>query len=216
MAVVTLTKTFFPKHPKAGEETRFRGKVLTGAKRHTCRPNYPHWKRVIEGIQAKGGVLSVRQWIGRPYHQPGQETVIEVPADQVGVQLLELRRERIVTEFFVEEQRTPFVKVISYEWTATVDGYNVPIDLLAENDGLTVEDFKAWFAPAFNKAEKKYPALAAASPATIIEFAIIHFTKLRYGAAEHECTNTNPYGLKEYRDGCIQNCGDCDYNRPKE
>ena len=180
MAVVTLTKTFFPAHPQAGEETRFREKVHSGVKLHTCRQNYAYWKRIIEGIKAKGGVLSVRQWIGRPFHQPGQETVIEVPADQVGVQRLELRRERVVTEFFAEEQKAPFVRAISHEWTAEVDGRNVPIELLAANDGLTVEEFKAWFAPAFNKAEKKYPILTAASNATILEFAVIHFTKQRY------------------------------------
>lgn len=29
-----------------------------------------------------------------------------------------------------------------------------------------------------------------------------------------ECTNKNTYGLHEYRDGCIQNCDDCDYCQP--
>lgn len=37
---VMLSKTFFPQHPKAGEPTEFREKVLTGTKRHTCRCNY--------------------------------------------------------------------------------------------------------------------------------------------------------------------------------
>lgn len=31
---------------------------------------------------------------------------------------------------------------------------------------------------------------------------------------EYECTNNNPYGLKEYRDGCTQNCSECDYYQP--
>lgn len=30
-------------------------------------------------------------------------------------------------------------------------------------------------------------------------------------AVDYECTNNNPYGLKEYRDGCVQHCDDCDY-----
>lgn len=56
----------------------------------------------------------------------------------------------------------------------------MPISLIAANDGLTVEEFKAWFAPVFDEAEKKYKVLAAASNATILDFAIIHFTKERY------------------------------------
>ena len=180
IAVVTLSKTFFPAHPRKGEETYFAHKVIVGDKLHTCRQNYQHWKRKIDQLKAKGGVLSVRQWIGRPYHQPGQETVIDIAAEVVGVQKLELRRERVETEILAEGDRRPFQKVISYEWTAEVDGWNVPIELLAANDGLTVEEFKAWFAPAFNKAEKKYPILTTASNATILEFAVIHFTKQRY------------------------------------
>lgn len=33
---------------------------------------------------------------------------------------------------------------------------------------------------------------------------------------EYECTNTNPYGLHEYREGCTQHCDDCDYYQPIE
>ena len=29
-----------------------------------------------------------------------------------------------------------------------------------------------------------------------------------------ECTNTNPGGLHEYREGCGQNCDECDYYQP--
>lgn len=63
---------------------------------------------------------------------------------------------------------------------AEVDGHPVPLEILAENDGLTVEDFKAWFAPAFDAAEKKYPQLASLASALTLDFAIIHFTKRRY------------------------------------
>jgi hypothetical protein len=173
--IITVSKTFFPQHPRKGEPTEFRGKVLSGDKRHTCRQNYEYWKRQIDSVKAKGGVLSVKQWIDRPYHQPGQEPVVDIPADVVGVQRLELRRERL----------GPASKLVTrwtgpYEWTATVDGRPVPLGALAANDGLTVEDFKAWFAPVFTKAEKKYPASAQISNATTMEFAIIHFTKFRY------------------------------------
>ncbi|MDR2009937.1 MAG: hypothetical protein LBQ22_05600 [Bacteroidales bacterium] len=33
---------------------------------------------------------------------------------------------------------------------------------------------------------------------------------------EYECTNSNPYGKHEYREGCVQHCDDCDYYQPIE
>ena len=153
-AIITISKTFFPGHPRAGEATEFREKVLSGTKIHTCRQNYPYWWRQIERIQATDGILCVKQWIDRPYHQPGQEPIVNIPADVVGVQRLQLWRTKTST---------------SYDWIALVHGSPVFLEVLAANDGLTVEDFKAWFAPAFKKAHAEY-----------LEFAIIHFTRLRY------------------------------------
>ena len=54
------------------------------------------------------------------------------------------------------------------------------LEILAENDGLTVDDFKAWFAPIFAETDKKYPQFAGLASAVTIDFAIIHFTKRRY------------------------------------
>lgn len=179
-AIVTLSKTFFPKHPRKGQNTDFRAKITDGRKVHTCRPNYDHWRAKMEKLTEKGGVLSVRQWIGRPYHQPGQETITDIPAGIAGVQKLELRRERHTVNHFAEERTKAVATTTYYDWTAEVDGCGVPLEVLAENDGLTVDDFKAWFTPAFDAAEKKYPELAALSPVTILDFAIIHFTKRRY------------------------------------
>jgi hypothetical protein len=31
---------------------------------------------------------------------------------------------------------------------------------------------------------------------------------------EHECTNTNSYGMNEYREGCKQDCSECEYHQP--
>lgn len=200
-AVVLLSKTFFPQHYRAGEPTYFKQKVLAELmkkpsikieltapngsiikerKKHTCRSNYEYWKNKIAKLQEKGGVLSVRQWIGQPYHQPGQEVIVDIPAEVVGVQKLELRRERKVTQVYETGKKEPITESITYDWTAEVDGWETPISLLAQNDGLTVEEFKAWFSPVFDKAEKKHKVLASISNATILDFAIIHFTKERY------------------------------------
>lgn len=181
-AVVLLSKSFFPQHYRAGEPTYFKQKVLAELmknpaikieltapngseikerKKHTCRKNYQYWKDKINRLQEEGGVLSVRQWIGQPYKQPGQEVIVDIPAAVVGVQKLELTRR-------------------GNDWEAKVDGFNTPVDLIAANDGLTEKEFKAWFAPVFDEAEKNYPELARSSTATILDFAIIHFTKERY------------------------------------
>lgn len=46
-----------------------------------------------------------------------------------------------------------------------------------------------------------------ATPAELIE----HF-KIE---PEYECTNTNSYGINEYREGCKQSCDECDYCQQK-
>lgn len=180
-AVVTLSKTFFPKHPRNGQETGFKDKVTDGRKVHTCRSNYGYWRAKIEKITATGGVLSVRQWSAKPYRSP-QEVITEIPAGIVGVQRLALRRERRVINHYAEAQvdDKPIISVVYYDYTAEVDGHPVPLEILAENDGLTIDDFKAWFAPVFAETDKKYPQFAGLASAVTIDFAIIHFTKRRY------------------------------------
>jgi hypothetical protein len=181
--VVLLSKTFFPQHPKAGQPTNFADKIqytilgkgqreicgecrekgydfdcktCTGAsegtpKNHTCRRNYEYWKAKIDKLKAAGGVLSVREWIGKPYKQPGQNVIIDIPAEDAGVQKLTL---------WQYDEKIMF---------ATVDEKEIPLKAIANNDGLSVEDFIAWFAPVFEKEKTD-----------ILDFAIIHFTKFRY------------------------------------
>jgi hypothetical protein len=122
-AVVLLSKTFFPQHPMAGYLTYFFEKV-TGfqgnayKKIHTCRSNYDYWKKKIDRLKAKGGVLSVRQWSEAPYRSP-QETIIDIPAEIVGVQKLELRAEKIVVynellnDDFTEKTNEEGKKIVS-------------------------------------------------------------------------------------------------------
>lgn len=178
--VVLLSKTFFPQHFRAGEANNFSQKVLEGKKKHTCRKNYAYWEEIIGRLKEQDGVLSVRQWAGLPYHKPGQETIVDIPAEVVGVQKLELKRIRKIVQHFAEEKKEPIAEAITYDWEAEIEGWSTPISLIAENDGLTVEEFKAWFSPVFDEAEKKYKELASISNATILDFAIIHFSKERY------------------------------------
>lgn len=153
---VLLSKTFFPQHPKAGEQTGFKEKVQKGEKRHTCRCNYDYWKEGIDSLQKRGGVLSLRQWSGKPYQKnTTQERIMDIPASIVDVQKLVMRRN--------------LAKEGGYDYSAQVEGTPVQVSQLAKNDGLTLEDFKAWFNPVFD--ENKADALT---------FAVIHFTTFRY------------------------------------
>lgn len=160
-AVVTLGKYFGPKHPRKGQETGFIAKVADGRKVHTCRSNYGYWRAKIEKITATGGVLSVRQWSAKPYRSP-QEVITEIPAGIVGVQRLALRRERRVINHYAEEQDKPIATATYYDYTAEVDGHPVPLEILAENDGLTVDDFKACsrrFSPKQIRSTRSSPGL---------------------------------------------------------
>ena len=143
-AVVTLGKYFGPKHPRKGQETGFIAKVADGRKVHTCRSNYGYWRAKIEKITATGGVLRVRQWSAKPYRSP-QEVITEIPAGIVGVQRLALRRERRVINHYAEEQDKPIATATYYDYTAEVDGHPVPLEILAENDGLTVDDLLRYY-----------------------------------------------------------------------
>ena len=41
--VITLSRNFLAYHKRAGEETHFKEKFLSGEKLHTIRANYPLW-----------------------------------------------------------------------------------------------------------------------------------------------------------------------------
>lgn len=162
IVVITVSKTFFPQHPKAGKHTYFSEKIdnnfrslpivirgeATSNKIHTCRSNYEYWAKKISRLKEAGGVLSVRKWIDKPYKKPGQKTIINIPAEQIGVQKLTF------------ERNTKYPTVID----AFVDGKYVNYLQLANNDGLSTEDFEAWFKD-YNISEP---------------MAIIHFTEFRY------------------------------------
>lgn len=166
---VMLSNTFFPQHPKAGEPTGFKEKVKNGTKRHTCRCNYEYWKDRIARLQERGGVLSIRQWSGKPYQKGSTtEIIMDVPASMVEVQQLVMVRRR----------------ADGYVYSALVDGKPVDIVTLAKNDGLTLDDFKAFFNPVFDDYEKQVELQKDGEviipTETALKFAVIHFTTFRY------------------------------------
>ena len=174
IAVVTLSKKFFGNHPRAGEPTDFRKKVLNYNKIHTCRINYEFWRKKFEKISQSGGKLSIRQWSGKPYGAgTTMEEVKDIPYENVefpecGIQKLTMRMEDLTDgDKHAIDEATDFVYKGTFLFKANVDGKKIEFRFLAENDGLSAEDYAAWFLPAFKKV-------------SVADFAIIHFTSYRY------------------------------------
>ena len=172
--VIMLSQTFPANHPRRGEETKFKQKIINaifvnqgwnkiaaypelGDKLHTIRVNYDLWKKRIDEVQRGDACLSLRQWEGKPYRSKQIEFARLTNQDCVGIQMLTFGR----------------------AYNPNTDGWDGEYDLrlgtvdddcfaspwtLAKNDGLNVVDWADWF--------KDYNL---SKP-----LAIIHFTKFRY------------------------------------
>lgn len=154
---IILSKHFPVTHPKAGQETGFKPKVIAALnnmpcyhkKIHTTRANYDLWKKRFEEVERGEAVINLRQWIGRPYRSKTE--LIKKLTDDDGISIQKL-------EFGVGS--TLFDKPI-------IDGfyrYAASYTFLAANDGLSLADWQAWF----KDYDKTKP------------LAIIHFTDFRY------------------------------------
>ena len=158
MKAVLTFSTRFPKyHPRHGELTDFAKKILNGQKIHTCRQNYDYWAEKIARLKKVGGALSLRYWTGKPYASP-QAEFLQVPTEVVGVQRLTLYAQAIDKSegvYFIE--------------AAMNNGsWEIEMEDLARNDGLSRQDFEDWFVPLF---KGEY---------TEVDLALIHLTKFRY------------------------------------
>ena len=157
---VLLISRYFPAtHPRKGEFTDFCNKILVGCifgpshstkgslrKIHTIRANYDLWKKRIDEVNSGEAELSLRYWTGKPYNSK-QEDFATIGKGGIGVQ-----------KICFPNGSNPTV----YDDF----GYLCKIDktILANNDGLSFDDFEAWF--------KGYDL---SKP-----MAIIHFTDFRY------------------------------------
>ncbi|MBQ7697752.1 MAG: hypothetical protein IJT35_04135 [Paludibacteraceae bacterium] len=170
---LTLSQTFPATHPRKGEPTDFRTKLLSAryrqeggtlytasdgkCKLHTIRANYPFWAKRFEQINAGEAVLSVRQWSGKPYRSKMIEICRLTKDDGIGIQRLKFASDRDGQQCW---------------WNFSIDGrychYDTKADYvpneLAENDGLSYKDWQDWF--------RNYDL---SKP-----LAIIHFTNFRY------------------------------------
>lgn len=163
--VITLSQVFPTTHPKAGIPTGFQHKLqaaLNGwkdhafIKLHTIRANYPLWAKRFEQIERGEACLSIRQWSGKPYASRQVEIARLTKEDGIGLQEL---------TFYKDYRFVPAkYRLENFE----IDGkwHEGNLSMLAENDGLTLADWKAWFSN---------PQYDLSKP-----MAIIHFTNFRY------------------------------------
>lgn len=146
--VLIVSSSFPAYHPRVGNITYFSEKIRKGEKKHTIRLNYELWKKRIEEVQRGEAILSVREWIGKPYISMQRELFFYSDLSNIGVEKLE----RDDLGWYINGQDLGIT---------TLD--------LAANDGLTKDDFTAWFK---GKIKTNKP------------MAIIHFTEFRYGKQE--------------------------------
>ena len=157
--VLMVAREFPQTHQRKGEATNFVDSIKLqiafggNGKKHTIRKNYPLWEKRINEVLEGNAIISLRYWSGKPYKSPQVEFATLDKDSGCGVQLL-----RFPAISICERKETPLSVLIDKAKSI----YN--IDLVAENDGLSLEDFKSWF--------QRYDLIKP--------MAIIHFTKFRY------------------------------------
>lgn len=150
--IITLSRLFPGTHSRRGEPTDFAELLHRGSKIHTIRRNYDQWKVNADKMESGKYYLSIRQWSGRPYNSPQVE--IAFRNSPIGVQ-------RIDIHYHADNDTI----------TATIDGrewIDADCATIAQNDGLSVQDFKEWFFGREPKEDKVFTGV------------IIHFTNFRY------------------------------------
>ena len=148
---VLIVSEFFPKtNSKASLPTGFINAISKKFKRHTIRGNYLLWKKRFDKINSGKAVLSVRYWSGKPYKSKQIESFVFDKTDGIGLEKI---------EFDTDKDNVPALKY------PLINNYYKPnIQIISENDGLSLKDFKEWF--------KNYDLNEP--------MAIIHFTSFRY------------------------------------
>lgn len=131
--VLLISKRFMVGHPKAGQRTFFKEKMMVGAlhyeaKLHTIRGNYDYWKKVVDRVNAGEAVLSIREWKGKPYKSKQVEIT---QAKRLGIQRINIRPSGGLWMPQIQIDRRLFPES--------------RFSQLACNDGLYDIDFLNWF-----------------------------------------------------------------------
>lgn len=176
--VITLSERFPATHPRHGQPTQFVDKFKNarydatnvnshydvgmpnvGIKLHTIRSNYKLWAKRFAKINTGQACLSVRVWSGKPYASKQIEIARLTKDDGIGLQALEF------LEFDPAFKDGIWISGKTYNQSMKQE--------IAKNDGLTFDDWNAWF---FGKKKNGKPLYDLSQT-----MAIIHFTSFRYG-----------------------------------
>lgn len=150
--VIMIDRVFPHTHKRKGSSTLFAVNLLAKRKIHTIRADEKGlWEQRVNEINEGHKLLSVREWTGRPYNSEQNEIKRYV---QIGLQHVNM--------VYYSNDNTVL---------AWVDGKEIPVETLAQNDGLHTEDFVDYF---FGKGEKDEDGMMA------FEGVILHFTDFRY------------------------------------
>lgn len=136
--VLTVSRYFPATHPRKGERTKFADSIYFGNKIHTIRANYDLWKKRIDEVNTGEAVLSIRYWTGKPYASKQEEFATLGKGGGLGVQIADLSN--------INDHAVLIGKSVPPN-TPIVDVYKRPYcsDFVAKNDGLSFDDFEAWF-----------------------------------------------------------------------
>ena len=163
---LSVSRYFPSTHPRKGEETGFVHRIMSGQgdkylhiltkecfqkppeKLHTIRANYPLWAKRMAEVQAGRAVIELFYWSEKPYRS--QQVVFATLDRDSGCGVQEL-------DFIALNIERPCIFGKGY-------ASRNHLSEVAKNDGLSLEDFKAWF--------KGYDLSKS--------MAIIHFTDFRY------------------------------------
>lgn len=159
---VLLVSQYFPKtHPRRGESTGFVEAIQNlfrtdkpTMKIHTIRSNYDWWKKRIDEVNAGEAILSIRYWTGKPYNSKHEEIL---RLTEAGIQKIEFEEMIMTAAPALITKRKGLMSVFKVK-------NGIQLSELSKNDGLSLDDFKAWF--------KGYDL---SNP-----MAIIHFTNFKY------------------------------------
>jgi len=143
---ILLSQTFPKGHPDEGKPTRFGASVVQQVKIHTIRNGYEDWNKKITEVLDGEAVLSVRVWEGKPYRSKQMEILRLGKDSGIGVQKLHSYDAK--TAYFIGDKGNVLP---------------VPLQELANNDGLSMNEWLSWF-----------------ENNTQLPLAIIHFTDFRY------------------------------------
>ena len=155
-----VSRNFPTTHPRKGEPTQFEAKIQFALhnnkfwqKLHTIRANYPLWEKRMKEVKAGRAVIELFYWEDKPYRSKQIVFAVLDKDSGCGVQELDM------SIFLSHSMGFVNFKELTFSGAKEID-----IKTLAKNDGLSLDDFKAWF--------KKYDL---SQP-----MAIIHFTSFRY------------------------------------